>query len=112
MAASFTRSASAQGRPDEIVDVFTEAAAANPAIAALRAAVVAMYSAMGRLDEAKAIFEPDVANGFADIPRNSVWTTAMTHFADSAVNLGHRRAGQMLYDELRPFVDLLVSPPR
>jgi hypothetical protein len=101
---------SAQGRLEEIVDVFSEAAAANPAIAALRAALVAMYCAVSRLDEARTLFEHDVANGFAEVPRDQVWTTAMMHFADSAVNLRHHLASEVLYDQLRPFVDLVIYP--
>ncbi len=97
-----------QGRLDEIADLFTQAAADNPAIAALRAAVVSMYCALGRLDEARVLFEPDVANGFVDFPRDIVWTTAITLCADNGVDLGHRQAAQVLYDRLRPFRDLVA----
>jgi class 3 adenylate cyclase/tetratricopeptide (TPR) repeat protein len=99
-----------QGRVDEIADLFIQAADANRAIPALRAAVVAMYCVLGRLDEALVLFEPDVANGFVDIPRDVVWTTTMAHYGDSAVNLGHHQAAQLLYDKMRPFADLVVFP--
>ena len=96
-----------QGRLDEIADLLTQAAADNPALPALRAAVVAIYCALGRLDEARVLFEPDAANGFVDFPRDQVWTTAMTLCADNGIDLGHRQAAQVLDDRLRPFSDLV-----
>jgi len=97
-----------QGRLEEIAEFFVQAAADNPAIAALRAVVVWMYCALGRFDEARGLFEPDVANGFADFPRDVSWTTAMSLCADNAVELEHREAAQLLYGELCPFADLIV----
>ena len=97
-----------QGRLDEIADLFTQAAADNPALSVLRAAVVAMNCALGRLDEARVLFELDAANGFVDFSRDQVWTTAMALCADNAVDLVHRQAAQVLYDEMRPFLDLVA----
>jgi tetratricopeptide (TPR) repeat protein len=96
-----------QGRLDEIADLLTQAAVDNPALPVLRAAVVAINCALGRLDEARVLFEPEVANGFVDFPRDVVWTTAMTLCADNGVDLGHRQAAQVLYDRLSPFRDLV-----
>lgn len=97
-----------QGRLEEIAEFFVQAAADNPAIAALRAVVVWMYCALGRFDEARELFEPDVVNGFADFPRDVSWTTAMTLCADNAVELEHREAARLLYGELCPLADLIV----
>ena len=97
-----------QGRLEEIAEFFVQAATDNPAIAALRAVVVWMYCALGRFEEARELFEPDVANGFADFPRDVSWTTAMSLCADNAVELGHGEAAQLLYSELRPYEDLIV----
>jgi hypothetical protein len=66
-----------------------------------------MYCALGRLDDARVLFEPDVGNGFVDFPRDTVWTTAMTLCADNGVDLGHSQAAQVLYDLLSPFRDLV-----
>jgi class 3 adenylate cyclase/tetratricopeptide (TPR) repeat protein len=97
-----------QGRLDEIADLFTQAATDNPALAVLRAAVVAVNCALGRLDEARALFEPDAANGFVDFPHDQVWTTAMALCADNAVDLAYRHAAQVLYDELSPISHLVA----
>jgi class 3 adenylate cyclase/tetratricopeptide (TPR) repeat protein len=97
-----------QGRLGEIADFVAQAAADNPAIAVLRAAVVEMYCTLGRVGEARELFEPDVTNGFADFPRDRIWTTAMTFCADSAVDLAHREAAQLLYAELNPFSEMVA----
>ena len=97
-----------QGRLNEIADLFTQAAADNPAIVTLRAAVVCMYCALGRLDEARVLFETDVVNEFVDFPNDNVWTTAMTLCADNGADLGHKEAAQVLYDRLRPFHDMVA----
>ena len=96
-----------QGRLDEIADLFTQAAADNPALPVLRAGVVAINCALGRLDEARVLFEPDADNQFVDFPRDLVWTSAMTYCADDAVDLGHTQAVQVLFDRLHPFRDLV-----
>lgn len=100
----------AQGRLDEIVDIFADAAEANPAITALRAALMDLYCGLGRLDEARVLFEPDVASEFATVPRDHVWTTAMAHYADSAVVLQDVRAARCLYEEIHPFAHLVIYP--
>ena len=97
-----------QGRLDEIADLFTQAAADNPALSVLRAAVVAMNCALGRLDEARVLFELDAANGFVDFSRDQVWTTAMVLCADSAVDLVDKQAARVLYDEMHPFLELVA----
>ena len=89
-----------QGRVEEVADMFTQAAVDNPAIPVLRAGVVGLHCTLGRLDEARKLFEPDAANGFVDFPRDLVWTSAMILCSDNAVDLDHRPAAQLLYDKL------------
>ncbi len=97
-----------QGRLGEIAEFVAQAAADNPAMPVLRAAVSEMFCAVGRLDEARTLLEPDVANGFADYPRDRVWTTAMAFCADSAADLGYREAALLLYDALRPYAEMVA----
>ena len=97
-----------QGRLDEIADLFAQAVRDNPALPLLRAAVVAMYLTTGRFDEALALFEPDMSNGFVDFPRDQTWTTAMSICGDNAVDLNQEQAAQYLYEEMFPFRDLVA----
>jgi hypothetical protein len=67
-----------------------------------------MNCALGRLDEARELFEIDAANEFVDFPRDQVWTTSMAICGDNAVDLDHRSAAQLLYDEMHPFLELVA----
>ena len=97
-----------QGRLDEIAELFVQAVADFPAVAVLRSVVVELHCATGRLDEARALFEPDVATRFAEFPRDVTWTSAMSSCADNAIDLGHRPAARILYDLLRPYPDRIA----
>jgi class 3 adenylate cyclase/tetratricopeptide (TPR) repeat protein len=99
-----------QGRVDEVADLFIQAAEDNPAMSSLRAVVVITYFELGRLEEAKALFETDVANAFEQFPRDLTWTAVMSQCGDSAVDLRHDRAAQLVYEKLRPFADLVAFP--
>jgi tetratricopeptide (TPR) repeat protein len=97
-----------QGRLEEIVDFFAQAAAENPSIAVLRVGVIKMHCELGHFNEARALFEPEFASGFRDFPRDNTWTTSMASCADSAADLQHRAAARVLFEELRPFADYVV----
>ena len=79
-------------------------------MSSLRPAVVSIHIALGRLEVAREVFETDVADAFAQIPRDLTWTTVMGACADNAVELGHERAAQSIYEKLRPFSDLVAFP--
>ena len=77
-------------------------------VATLRSGVAMLYCGLSRLDEARALFEPDAATGFVEFPRDNTWTTSMSFCADTAVVLRDHRAAQVLHEALLPFVDLVV----
>jgi tetratricopeptide (TPR) repeat protein len=93
----------AQGRSREIIELIEQAVADNPGIAAFRAALACALCEVDRLDDARDVFEPLVANGFTDFPFNGTWLTAMTLSADVAGYLEHRPAASVLADLLEPW---------
>ena len=97
-----------QGRGGEAIDLFAQAACANPAVATLRSGVARLYCGLSRLDEARALFETDAATGFVEFPRDNTWTTSMSFCADAAVVLRDHRAAQLLHEALLPFVNLVA----
>jgi tetratricopeptide (TPR) repeat protein len=97
-----------QGRVEELLDAFAQTAAENPAIPVLRVALAAGYCLAGRVDEATPLVEKDVSTGFAEMPRDLTWTTAMVWAQESAVALRHREAATILYNLLDPFGDIVV----
>jgi len=97
-----------QGRSEELIEPFAQTAAENPSIDLLRVALGAAYCFVGRIDEAKPLFSRDAATGFAEIPRDNTWTTAMTFSQESAVALEHRNAAAILYDLLTPYGNMVL----
>ncbi len=100
-----------QGRLDELIDLFAQAVADNPALPVLRVAMALGYCAVGRHDEARDLFEPAVAGEFADFPRDYTWTTSMVLAQETAVALEDRAAAELLYEYLLPFGHLVALTP-
>ena len=97
-----------QGRTEELIEPFAQAAAENPAMDLLRVALASSYCSLDRLDEAAPLFGHDVATDFTEIARGITWTTAMGLSAESAVALGHREAAAVLYNLLSPYGAMVV----
>ena len=97
-----------QGRLDEIVEFFAQAAADNPGLPVLRAAIARNLCELNRLDEARAMIENDVAEGFAAFPYNGTWLPAMACLAEACAFTGQRAGGHRLYDLLVPWSTQVV----
>ncbi len=100
-----------QGRLEELIELFAQAVADNPALPVLRVAMALGYCAVGRHDEARDLFEPAVASEFADFPRDYTWTTSMVLAQETAVALEDRSAAELLYSHLLPFGHLVALTP-
>ena len=98
-----------QGRLDEIVDFFAEAARENPSIAVLRAAVPEMLCEVGRIDEARDLLDVEAAGGF-DFPYDDTWLAAMVDLANVAAPTGRQAVARILVERLAPFADHVVAP--
>jgi len=98
-----------QGRLDEIADLFIDAARDNPSIAVLRAALAAMLSQLGRLDDAHRCLEAEAATDF-DFPYDLTWLASMSDLLDAAAATGDHAAARILIDRVAPFCDHVVEP--
>jgi tetratricopeptide (TPR) repeat protein len=92
-----------QGRLDELVDLITDAAAENPGLPVLRAALARIYCELDRNDDAATLLEADVSDGFAQFPYDSAWIVAMVLASDVCVQLDQRSVLPSLYERLLPF---------
>ena len=99
---------SVQGRTTELIEPIAQAAAENPAIGVLRMALASAYCSVGRLEEAAEAIAHDAKTGFADLPRDFTWVTAMAAAAEVAVALGDIHAAAILYDLLVPYRSLVI----
>jgi class 3 adenylate cyclase len=100
----------AQGRLDEVVDMFAQAAIDNPWIPALRAGLARVHCSLGRFDDARAVIEGDLADGFVHIPRDPVWLPTMANLAEVCAQLGEDDAGRLLLEWLRPWHAQMACP--
>jgi tetratricopeptide (TPR) repeat protein len=68
-----------------------------------RPGLALIYSELGKVSEARELFEALALHDFTDLPRDSLWMGTMTYFADVCTFLGDRARGQTLYQILLPF---------
>jgi tetratricopeptide (TPR) repeat protein len=99
----------AQGRLGEIVELVEQSVTANPRLPFFRAMLATALCETDRAREGRDVFEPLVAGGFEQLAFDVTWLTAMTHCAEVAAHLEHRRAAEMLIELLSPWRDRLVS---
>jgi class 3 adenylate cyclase/tetratricopeptide (TPR) repeat protein len=92
-----------QGRFAEIESLVREAVAANPGIPGFRAAAMLVLCELGRDDDARAMFEEDVAGDFDRFVYNPLWLASMVMMAEVCSQLRHRPAAAMLVEWLRPY---------
>ena len=102
-----------QGRLDEVIEFFAQAAADNPSLPALQISVASMQCELGDLDEARRLYAPVAERGLAAIPRDLIWMLGMDRLSRVAVALGDRAVAPQLYDLLAPFGHLVATagPP-
>ena len=97
-----------QGRPEEIVEMLEQAVAQNPGIPAFEAGLSSTLCEVGRVPEAAQRLEQAAASGFAAVPRDQVYSTALATWARTAADTGSERAAAPLYDLIEPWRDQLV----
>ncbi len=90
-----------QGRVDEVIAFFVEAAEAMPTIEPLRLAVIVLLIETGDIVAASARFEYERDRGFHYSMTGEVQT--LVDAADCAVNLGDREAAGVLFERLARF---------
>jgi len=99
---------SVQGRAGEMVPLIEQAVAQTPGIPALEAGLSWLLCDVGRTGDAADRLDHAAAAGFATIPRDQVYSTALATWARTAAIVGAERAAARLYDLITPFRDLVV----
>ncbi|HYP49227.1 MAG TPA: hypothetical protein VEQ61_11375, partial [Thermoleophilaceae bacterium] len=98
----------AEGRAEEIVGILEGATEANPGIPGFEAALAAVLCDVERDAEAAPRLERAAQAGFADVPRDQVYLTALALWARTAADVGSQRAAGPLYELIEPWRDQLV----
>lgn len=98
-----------QGRVDELIEILEQRVAEFPGLPVLQAMIGIAYIELGRIDDAREVFERAAADGFRSLPRDVTWLNAVGRFAEIAARLDAEAAAARLYDLLLPYRDRLVT---
>jgi hypothetical protein len=96
------------GAITELVRAYADGA---PAMPCWRAGLAASLAASGRPAEARLEYDRLAADGFAALPRDNLWLTAMSLLAETVASLEHSAAAAAVYAELLPFAGRNVVLP-
>jgi len=99
-----------QGRLAELEDDLRRAPLDYPGYRSLRCMLLTTLCDLGRLDEARALFEQLATGEFAAFPKDSEWLFALTLLAEAAEVLGDRDRDRalVLYRQLAPYAGLVA----
>jgi len=98
-----------QGRLGEVRAVVEAVARLERPTTAWRSGLAALYAELGQIDEGYALLDDLVADDLASVPRDALWTGALSFLADACVTTGHRAAAELVHRELAPSSGLRVA---
>lgn len=91
-----------EGRHGELLPLVEQVMAAGPVLLPFRIGHGILCAAVGREDEARAVLEAGLADGFAAVPADLLWLTSIIGYAVLATELGHRAAAAPLLALITP----------
>jgi DNA-binding CsgD family transcriptional regulator/tetratricopeptide (TPR) repeat protein len=97
-----------QGRVGELEQDLRRGLVTHPGYRSLHCMILATLCDLGRLDEASVLFDQLAVDDFAAFPKDNEWLFALTLLAEAAAVLGERERAATLYDQLRPYADLVA----
>jgi tetratricopeptide (TPR) repeat protein len=92
-----------RGGLEEIEPAIDELVAANPARPVFRCALVYLHARLGRIPEATRALAGLAEDGFSTLPFDQEWLYGMSFLAETAVLVGDRESGAVLYGLLAPW---------
>lgn len=103
-----------QGRVSELSDFvapMAQAALDNPTLPGIRAGLARLYCGLERPDDALAVIQPDLDDGFAQFPYDALWLSSMAVLSEVCVTLGQRDAARLLHEKLAPWHSQIACLP-
>ena len=91
-----------------MAELIAAAATDNPGLPVLRTTLARSYCDLGRDEEATAVIDDDISNGFRQFRYDAAWISSMTTLSEICVHLDRVDGAALLYDWLRPW-DAQVS---
>jgi hypothetical protein len=100
-----------QGQLGGAVEYLESAADSFPGFTIFRPLHALALCEAGRSHEAEHLLTEAAAGGFASLPSNALWTTAMLTWSHVAARVEDREAAGRLYELLAPFADQVAVTP-
>jgi class 3 adenylate cyclase/tetratricopeptide (TPR) repeat protein/DNA polymerase III delta prime subunit len=97
-----------QGRLRELIPLIEQARAETPEAPTFRGILALAFASSGRETDAMELLDAEAAACF-ETSRDYNWTTTQSVWAEAAARTGHSVAAEFVYEQLRPFDDLIVS---
>jgi DNA-binding CsgD family transcriptional regulator len=94
-----------QGRLQELGPVLAQFMQSRAAAATWEPGLAVLYVELGRLAEARALFERLAARDFDDLPRDGRWTMCLAYLVEVCAALGDAGRAAALYRLLLPYAD-------
>jgi class 3 adenylate cyclase/DNA-binding CsgD family transcriptional regulator len=96
----------AQGRLAEVAPLMRLVTRVSDSPATWRPGLAALYGELDMVDDARAVFEELAADGFAAVPRDSIWPASLSFLAEACLALNDRSRADVLHGELTGFSGL------
>jgi tetratricopeptide (TPR) repeat protein len=96
-----------QGRLGEVEADLRRAMITHPGYRSIRCMLLATLCDLGRIDEARALFDQLAAGDFAAFPKDNEWLFALTLLAEATQSLEERDRAVTLYEQLSPYAGLV-----
>jgi class 3 adenylate cyclase len=97
-----------QGRLHELLELIEEAVGENPALPVFKVGLAQALCSAGENERAGELLDEFARVGFASIPRDPVWSTAIAGWSEIAFRLGAKQAAGDLYRLLLPHERLVI----
>lgn len=94
------------GAVGDVESAIRDLVAAYPARAVFCCTLAHLYARLGRLEEAKRVFDDLAEDDFSVLPFDQEWLYAMSLLAETCTLLGNREAARVLYRLLLPYAAL------
>jgi ATP/maltotriose-dependent transcriptional regulator MalT len=101
-----------QGRLTEAEAIVRRAVEQRPALTIWRCMLALLAGELGRLDEARRLFEQMARHQFADLPRDLFWLAGMALLSETCARLGDADRAERLARLLTPYAALTVMTGR
>lgn len=97
-----------QARLAEVEDEIRRAPVDYPGYRSLPCMLLVILCDLGRLDEARNLFERLAEDDFAGFPKDTEWLFALTLLAEAAYRLADYERTRSLYEQLQPYASLVA----